>query len=53
MIIGAAFYTDALKPASLLSLTLQGDEIDMVQSISNILKSHSSLNKLTTQNPVE
>ena len=53
MIMGAALYTYAVKPASLLSLTLQEDEIDMVQDISNILKSHSSLNKLTTQNLVE
>ena len=31
MIIGSALYTDALKPASLLSLTLQDDEIDMAR----------------------
>ena len=53
MIIGAALYTDALKPASLLSLTLQDDDIDIVQGIKHILKSHSSLKKLTSQNPVE
>ena len=53
MIIGSALYTDALKPASLLSLTLQDDDINRVQGIKHILKSHSSLKKLTSQNPVE
>ena len=53
MIIGSALYTDALKPASLLSLTLQNDDIDVVQGIKNILKSHTSLNKLTSQDVVE
>ena len=53
MIIGSALYTDALKPASLLSLTLQDDDIDVVQSIKNILKSHTSLKKLTSQDVVE
>lgn len=53
MIIGSAVYTDVLKPASLLSLTLQDDNINIVQGINHILKSHSSLQKLTSQNPVE
>lgn len=53
MIIGPALYTDALKPASLLSLTLQDDDINIVQGIKHILKSHSSLKKTTSQNPVE
>ena len=53
MIIGAALYTDALKPVSRLSLTLQDDDIDIVQGIKHILKFHSSLKKLTSQNPVE
>ena len=53
MIIGSALYTDAIKPASLLSLTLQDDDINVVQGIKHILKSHSSLKKLTSQNPVE
>jgi len=40
MIIGAALYTDALQE-------------DEIEGINNILKSHSCLKKLTTQNPVE
>ena len=53
IVVGSAMYTDALKPASLLSLTLQGDDIDIVQGIKHILKCHSSLKILTSQNPVE
>ena len=53
MIIGSALHTDVLKPASLLSLTLQDDEIDVAHGINHILKSHTSLKKLTTQNPAE
>ena len=53
MIIGAALYIDTLKPASLLSLTLQNDDTDTVQGIQHILKCHSSLKKLTSQNPAE
>ena len=53
ILIGAGLYTDALKPASLLSLTLQDDNVNIVQGIKNILLSHSSLKKLTSQNPVE
>ena len=53
VIIGSALYTDALKPASLLSLTLQGDDVNIVQGIKHILKAHSSLKKLTSVNPVE
>ena len=49
MIIGSAMYTDALNPAYLLSLTLQDDDINVVQGIRNILKSHTSLKKLTSQ----
>jgi len=53
MIIGCALYVDVLKPASLLSLTLQDDNIDVAQGIKSILKSHTSLSKLTAQDVVE
>ena len=53
MIIGSALYTDALKPASFLNFPLQDDDINTVEGIKHILKSHSSLKKLTSQNPVE
>jgi len=53
MIIGCALYTDALKPAALLSLTLQDDDINVEKGMKNILKSHTSLKKLTTQDVME
>lgn len=53
MLIGSALYTDALKPASLLSLTLQDDNVDVIHGIKHILKSHGSLKKLSSQNPEE
>ena len=49
----ATLYTDALKPASVLSLSLQEGHIDVIQGIKHILKSHSSLKKLSSQNPEE
>ena len=52
MIIGCALYTDVLKPASLLSLTLQDDNVDVAQGIKSILKFHT-LKKLTTQDVME
>ena len=33
ILIGAALYTDALKPASILSLTLQDDHVNIVQGL--------------------
>ena len=53
LIISAPLYTDALKLASLLSLTLPNDDINIVQGIQHSLKSHSSLKKLTFQNPAK
>jgi len=53
MIIGSTLYTDALKSASLLSLSLENDDIDVVQGIKSILKPHTSLKKLTSQDVVD
>ena len=53
IIIGCDLYTDVLKPVSLLSLTLQDDHINVVQGIKYILQSHSSLKKLTSQDPIQ
>lgn len=43
MIIGCALYTDALKSVSLLSLTLQDVDINIVQGMKNILKAQTAL----------
>ena len=53
MIIGSALYTDMLKPAAALSLTLQDDRVNTVDGIKQILKAHESLNKLSSQDPLE
>ena len=41
------------KPPSILSLTLQGSNIDIVSSIKSILKTISTLKSLTTQDPLQ
>ncbi len=53
MLVGAALYVDVLKPPSLLSLSLQGDKLDIVQGIQHLLKSSKSLRTLAEQDPQE
>ena len=48
-----AMYVDILKPPSLLSLSLQGNELDMVLGIKNTLKSTTALKSLARQDPFE
>ena len=43
MLTGCALYTDALKPVSILSLSLQMDGADIVMSIENTLKALMAL----------
>ena len=47
ILIGCAMYIEALKPVSLLSLSLQGEGADIVLSMENTMKSVKSLKKLT------
>lgn len=47
MLIGAAMYIDVLKPASILSLTLQGEKLDIVQGLQSILKSAKYLRNMS------
>lgn len=53
MLIGCAMYVDALKPVSLLSLTLQKEGADIVTSIENTLKSVKALKTLSELAPIE
>ena len=53
MLVGSALYVDVLKSPSLLSLTLQDDDLDIVLGLKHILKSVKSLKKLADQNPLE
>ena len=45
--------TDILKPPSLLSLFLQGSELDTVLAIKSILKATTALKSLARQDPLE
>ncbi len=53
MLIGAAMYIDVLKCPSILSLTLQEDNLDIVGGIKCILKSRKSLQSMSDQDPVQ
>ena len=47
-LVGCAMYIDVLKPVSLLSLSLQGnDAVDVVISIENTLKSAKIFSSVT------
>ena len=49
ILIGCAMYVEALKPVSLLSLSLQSDGADIALSMVNTMKSVKSLKKLSQQ----
>ena len=53
MLVGCAMYTDLLKAPSLLSLSLQVDDMDTVQGIKSILKPSTSLELLSKESPKE
>ena len=53
VIYGCALYADILKPVSLLSLSLQGNDLDIVLGIKNILKSTVALKNLCKQTVLE
>lgn len=53
MLVSCALYIEALKPVSLLSLTLQSEKADIVSSIENTLKSVKSLQALVQKDPKE
>ena len=46
-------YMDILQSPSILSLTLQDDDIDVALGIKSLLKSHSTLKKLSMQDPLQ
>ena len=53
ILIGCALYIDVLQSPSLLSLSLQDECIDVASEIKNLLKSHRSLEKLSSQEPLK
>ena len=52
VLIGAAMYVDVLKAPALLSLSLQGEKLDIVLGIQHLLKSSKSLKKMAGQDPL-
>ena len=52
-LVGCSMYIDILKPPSLLSLSLQGHELDMVLGIKNTLKSVRALKILARKDPFQ
>ena len=53
IVIGCAMFIDILQSPSLLSLSLQDNNLDMVKGIHGILKSHKSLKKLSSLDPLQ
>ena len=53
ILLGCAMYIDILQSPSILSLTLQDDNIDVALGIKSLLKSHSTLKKLSMQDPLQ
>ena len=52
VLIGAAMYMDVLKASALLSLSPQGEKLDIVLGIQHLLKSSKSLKKMAAQDPL-
>ena len=53
MLISCAIFFDALKPLSILSLVLQGNEVDIVMSIESTLNSLKALMLLLEKEPCQ
>lgn len=51
ILVGCAMYIEILKAPSLLSLTLQEDQIDIVSGLKQILKSSNALQTLAQRDP--
>ena len=53
MLIAAAMYIDVLKSPSILSLTLQEGNLDIVGGIKNLLKSSKTLQVMSDEDPLQ
>lgn len=51
ILVGCAMYIEILKVPSILSLTLQEDQVDIVQGLKQILKSANALQTLAKRDP--
>lgn len=52
-LLGAALYIDLLKPVQILSLSLQGDHVNVVHGIRCLLRSSESLKSLRMEDPLK
>ena len=46
IILSCAHYIDILDPAASLSLSLQGDDLDIIKAIQSVLKSQQAMEQL-------
>lgn len=53
IVMGCAMFIDILQSLSLLSLSLQDNNLDMIKGIHGILKSHKFLKKLSSLDPFQ
>ena len=53
IIIGCAMYIEVLKPPSILSLSLQGSDVDIVFAMKQILKTTDALKSLVQLDPLQ
>ena len=53
ILVGCAFYIEVLKPPSILSLVLQGTNIDTIFAIKQFLKTINALKVLVNQDPLQ
>ena len=51
ILVGCAMYSEILKPPSILSLTSQEEQFDIILGLKQILKSVSTLQSLAKQDP--
>ena len=53
MLIGSPLYVDLLKPASLLSLSLQRETLNIIHGLQAVLKLGKSLKCMAGQDPLQ
>lgn len=52
-LVGCAMYIEVLKPPSILSLSLQGSDIDIIFGIKQLLKASTTLISMLKQDPLQ
>ena len=52
-LVGCAMYVEVLKPPSILSLSLQGSDVDIIFGIKQLLKASTTLISMVKQDPLQ